>query len=67
MALVVDHREYEQLVPQKLAEIMRGKRIFIARKFTARSAWQEAGFQVRQLGNLGPLEQAEPLEIRAGG
>jgi UDP-N-acetyl-D-mannosaminuronic acid dehydrogenase len=50
LALLVDHREYQELRPEVLAQHMRHKRLFAARKI-AFDAWHNAGFVVQQLGN----------------
>jgi UDP-N-acetyl-D-mannosaminuronic acid dehydrogenase len=51
IALLVDHQEYRELNPELLAQSMRRKNLFVARKFTALDRWISEGFNVKQLGN----------------
>jgi hypothetical protein len=44
LVLLVDHREYEALDPFLAGQVMRNKRLYVARHFAAQDAWEEAGF-----------------------
>ncbi len=51
LVLLVDHQDYLELSPAALAEKMRNKCVFLARRVSSTEAWYEAGFSVKQLGN----------------
>ncbi len=51
MAILVNHRDYENLDPNGLAEIMREKQLFTASRMVSKDEWKSAGFLVKQLGN----------------
>jgi UDP-N-acetyl-D-mannosaminuronic acid dehydrogenase len=51
IALIVNHKEYEDLSPHLFAGKMRSKNFFFAKEPAAISDWLKEGFKVAQLGN----------------
>jgi UDP-N-acetyl-D-mannosaminuronic acid dehydrogenase len=50
VVLLVDHREFKELVPDDIAGMMPGRWAFDMRGIWDREAWENAGFKVRTLG-----------------
>lgn len=48
--LLVDHRQFKELVPDEVAGMMPGRWAFDMRGIWDREAWENAGFKVRTLG-----------------
>lgn len=50
LAILVSHREYGTIEPDRMADIMREKRLFTATQHNNIEGWKTAGFLVKQLG-----------------